>query len=297
MIRRPKKKELTGKATKSSGKSASAISKTPFAAGSRASGSAESPAGLNGRWTVRVIVTALIIALFSVASGFWLLCTFSEGIDFLPAHQGAEWIVYPQPPETASHPVVPIAAVFRDAFTLKTPPAKAVLIVRAFKNATIAVNGQTVRDLQGADKNWKSPSTASVSGLLRAGTNNITVCVTNNTGPPALWLRLQTDQVSLGTDASWQASLAGAPWRNVRRATQPPVIPAWSLIYGSGAPGFFETSMAGDIALLCGVSGSGLGRQPMAAPTAGNSNRLRLNEAGLVCFCCRGCRARRASRQ
>ena len=68
--------------------------------------------------------------------------------------------------------------------------------------------------------------------MLRTGTNDITVYVTNIFGPPALWLRLQTDQLSQGTDERWQVSLAGAAWQPAHRATQPPAILSWNHLHG-----------------------------------------------------------------
>ncbi len=132
-----------------------------------------------------------------------------------------------------AHHAVPIRAVFRHTFILDAPPASATLAVRAFKSAGVVINGQTPGRLALAGGKWKSPSTVDVTGLLRAGTNDITAYVTNVLGPPALWLRLQTGQLSQGTDERWQVSLAGAPWQKACRATQPPIIRPGNLFFGS----------------------------------------------------------------
>ena len=179
-----------------------------------------------------VMVAILLLASLTTAGGFWWLCTRSNEIAFLPRKPGAEWIVYPKPPDTATHRAVPVRAVFRQVFTLDAASTNAALAVCAFKSIAITINGQKVGKIESAAENWKSPSTADVTGLLRAGTNDITAYVTNVLGPPALWLRFQTGQLSLGTDEHWQVSLAGAAWQDARCATRPPVILPWNHIYG-----------------------------------------------------------------
>jgi tetratricopeptide (TPR) repeat protein len=178
------------------------------------------------------MVAIFLLASGTTAGGFWWLCTRNNGIAFLPARPGAEWIVYPKPSDAQAQHAVPIRAVFRYTFELYAPPGNATLTVRAFKSAAIVVNGQKPGHLELAGENWKSPSTTDVTGLLRAGTNDITAYVTNVLGPPALWLRLQTGQLSQGTDERWQVSLAGAAWQKACRATQPPAIPPGNLLYG-----------------------------------------------------------------
>ena len=57
--------------------------------------------------------------------------------------------------------------------------------------------------------------------LLRTDTNVIEVQVSNNNAPPSLWLTLTTDETTLRTDQSWEASFAGSTWRPVVRASTP----------------------------------------------------------------------------
>jgi 4-amino-4-deoxy-L-arabinose transferase-like glycosyltransferase len=179
-----------------------------------------------------VMVAILLLALGTTAARFWWLCDRNNGIAFLPSSPGAEWIVYPKPPDAMPQQTVLINGVFRYTFTLNTPPERATLTVRALKSAAVVVNGQKPDQLELTGENWKSPSTADVTRLLRAGTNDITAYVTNVLGPPALWLRLQTGQQSQGTDERWRVSLAGATWQNARRAAQPPTIRPENILYG-----------------------------------------------------------------
>jgi 4-amino-4-deoxy-L-arabinose transferase-like glycosyltransferase len=179
------------------------------------------------------IVAILSLAFLATAGGFWWLCTRSNENAFLSTRPGAEWIFYPKPPEAMLQHAIPIKAVFRYSFVQSAPPARATLTVRAFKSASVTINGQFVFGLTLDSANWKSASVANVTKLLDVETNEIIVCVTNAIGPPALWLRLQTDQLSLGSDERWQVSLAGATWQNACRATHPPSIQPGNYIYGS----------------------------------------------------------------
>jgi hypothetical protein len=214
-----------------------------------------------------VIVAILLLALLTTAGGFRWLCTQDNGIAFLPTKPGAEWIVYPKPGNAKAQSAVPIRAVFQYTFVLNAPPDSATLTVRAFKSAAVVINGQKPGQLELAGENWKSPSTADVTGLFRAGTNDITAYVTNVLGPPALWLRLQTGQLSQGTDERWRVSLAGAAWQKARRAAQPPARKR-------ADNGFGETGLARNGSVLRVVRIYGLGRKPLAAAARPASGRF-----------------------
>jgi hypothetical protein len=169
----------------------------------------------------RVLVPALILALLTAAGGFWWMCARNGAIAFLPARAGAEWVVFPRPAETTTRDAIPVTVEFRHSFTLIATPANATLAVCAFKDATVAINGRQVGNAASPGRNWKLPSSAEVAGLLQPGTNVITAWVTNAVGPPALWLLLKSDPLSLGTGERWQASLNGTEYRSARRANQP----------------------------------------------------------------------------
>ncbi|MGA2544214.1 MAG: tetratricopeptide repeat protein [Verrucomicrobiota bacterium] len=187
------------------------------------------PFCFRGRGIVMVLLAVFLLA----GGGAWWLCERSDAVAFLPARSGGEWIVAPSPPQIPIHPAFPIRAVFYGAFRLNSQPANARLSICAFKSAGVKVNGHEVDGLNCTGKNWKSPATAEITRWLQTGTNDITVCVTNTLGPPALWLRLQEEQVTLGSDGSWVVSLAGGRWEAARPARERPGIPSWSPIYES----------------------------------------------------------------
>jgi tetratricopeptide (TPR) repeat protein len=169
----------------------------------------------------RARVLALVIVLLTAAGGLWWMCVRNEAIAFLSARAGAEWIVFPKPAETTTHDAISVTVEFRHSFTLNTKPANANLAICAFKGATVAINNWQVSSTPSSRRNWKSPSSAEVAGLLQPGTNVISAWVTNAVGPPALWLLLKSDQLSLGTSERWRVSLNGTEWQSARRADQP----------------------------------------------------------------------------
>ena len=117
------------------------------------------------------------------------------------------------------HPVADLDAVFRREFTLDGQPRAARLIVRAAKRVQLKINGNLV-DI-GTNRNWKDLSSMDVLACMRAGTNTIEARVFNYNGPPALWLVLVTDQLTLRSDQTWETSFVGSAWRRAALATTP----------------------------------------------------------------------------
>ena len=161
----------------------------------------------------RAVLTGLLAASLITATAFWWLCARNDSIAFLPAKRGAEWIVYPKPVEGGLQPAFPISVIFQRSFTLGTPHTKAIMTLRAFRNASVTINNQAVALPSFTRAGWKSPATVDVTDWLRVGTNVLQVWVTNAFGPPALWLQLQAGADSVATDQSWQVSLAQAAWQ------------------------------------------------------------------------------------
>jgi tetratricopeptide (TPR) repeat protein len=139
---------------------------------------------------------------------------------FLPSRAPAAWILYPTPPSALPQVAVELDTLFRRSLVLDRQPAQAMLRVAWSRRGVVTVNGtQAAASRPGG--NWKTPVAVDVSRLLHPGENLIAVRSTNDFGPPAAWLSLTGDGVSLVTDESWESSLAGAVWRPARRAARP----------------------------------------------------------------------------
>jgi tetratricopeptide (TPR) repeat protein len=155
----------------------------------------------------------LVVALMATAGFLVWKCEWDAKVNFLPRHRGVEWIVFPMPPDGDLHPIVNLDAVFRREFTLPATPREAQLWVRAARSASVKING--VDAVVTTSKSWKNELHQDVAGFLREGANVIEVRVTNDRGPPALWLLLSVGEVKVASDADWDVSFIGS---SVRRA-------------------------------------------------------------------------------
>ena len=165
-----------------------------------------------------LISLAAIFGVTAVAGLIWL-CQRDPGINFLPPDKRAEWIFFPAAVDAKARGVADLDTLFRREFTLQRSTPGALLSIRAAKRVQLTINDQKV-DLV-ANHNWKDTSTVEVSGLLKDGPNAIEARVFNDNGPPALWLSLTGDQLSLRSDQNWIASFTGSAWRGAALATSP----------------------------------------------------------------------------
>ena len=158
-----------------------------------------------------VLLGGLVVALLA-----WIARS-DPAIEYLPHYRGAEWIVFPTPADSRAHWSASLDATFRREFVLPRKPVSARLSLRAMRRAEVKVNGVSIQLPQ--NRNWKKVSDAAITESLREGANIIEVRVFNQNGPPALWLLLNSDQVTVRTDQSWDTSFAGSSWRNAALAS------------------------------------------------------------------------------
>jgi tetratricopeptide (TPR) repeat protein len=138
-------------------------------------------------------------------------------INFLSRDKRAEWIVFPAAVDAHAHSFASLDGTFRREFVLTDRPPRAFLSVRAMRRAEVKINGTPIHFRP--NSNWKKIVTTGVAEQLQAGTNVIEARVFNYNGPPALWLTLTIDQLSLRTDQSWETSFAGSSWRHAALAS------------------------------------------------------------------------------
>src|SRR5438477_3025723 len=137
-------------------------------------------------------------------------------INFLTRDKRAEWIVFPVAVDTHAHWFAILDAIFRREFILTDRPATAHLGVRSMRRADVRINGVAVRFP--SNRNWKEIVSVDVAGQLQGGSNVIEARVFNHNRPPSLWLTLNTDQLSLRSDRTWEVSFAGSSWRHAALA-------------------------------------------------------------------------------
>jgi Flp pilus assembly protein TadD len=172
------------------------------------------------RWQVawRWGAPALTLAALALIA---LNCIFNPKIRFLTPGPG-KWIVYPLPPQARPYPGFELAGTFRRAFVLPEKPAAALLSWRCFTNGELHVNGTVVPRSGSSSGNWKTTSQLDIGPFLRQGTNEISVTVVNQSGPPALSLKLQAGDFLLTSDETWEVSVSGSNWRGARAASATP---------------------------------------------------------------------------
>lgn len=175
---------------------------------------------------------AILIVLCCAAAVALLACIarVDPAINYFPHHAGAEWIIFPTPADSRAHWSASMDTTFRREFVLPQKPVSAHLSLRAMRRAEVKVNGVPIQ--LPPNDNWKNPSDAAITEQLRDGTNTIEVRVFNLIGPPALWLLLNSDQVTVGTDRSWDTSFAGSAWRNAALASSVRIPGPGSLVAG-----------------------------------------------------------------
>src|SRR5215471_8874154 len=185
---------------------------------------------ISGPRRQRVLVSLLAGGVLLGVVAFWWLCTKRPNIAFLVSHSTAQWILYPVPADGSGLPSVELSTEFRRSFTLTSVPSAARISIRSLKRSEMFVNGKPIP--ANAVKNWKQASELDIQALLKPGTNELSVTVFNDNGPPALWLSLDVGETRLSTDETWQASYAGAAWQPAQLATTPPAINKGNPLYG-----------------------------------------------------------------
>jgi len=157
--------------------------------------------------------TATLLFVSAVTALATLGCGLARtlGIPWLSDGDGAAWIVYPGPADTRAHPAIEVEGIFRRSFELPEQPRSARLRVRAFRTASITLNGRELA-LPSLEAVWPEEGRAEVGPFLRPGANDLSIVVTNRFGPPALWIVLELPGGPTVSDGRWEVSRAGAAW-------------------------------------------------------------------------------------
>jgi hypothetical protein len=172
---------------------------------------------LKPHWPTLVLALVVVVAM-GTSAWLWWSCTRNPDIRFLPRHAGAQWILGQKSIVASVIGANEVRAEFRREFDLEQIPGHATLSVCGFYGYRVSINGQFVGDDQRLAndattlRDWKTPRRTEVASYLRTGKNEISVVVANRRGPPALWLRLDAGGVAIGTDESWQVSVAEGYW-------------------------------------------------------------------------------------
>jgi tetratricopeptide (TPR) repeat protein len=116
--------------------------------------------------------------------------------------------------------LIELTSGFRRTFVLAEKPATATLVWRCLARGQVYINNTSVT--ASSPGNWKAVARVEIGPYLRPGTNEIFVSVTNKSGPPALSLKLQTVNLLLVSDETWDASMTASNWRAAQLASVVP---------------------------------------------------------------------------
>ncbi len=166
----------------------------------------------------------LILLVLLGGASLWWICERDNGIPFLPQDPDANWILYPKPLDSIPHHIASATTIFKRSFEVQHRPSIAALSIRCFKSGTITINGEAVSGIVLDGSDWKKTRNCGVTGMVREGSNEISVTVSNSVGPPVCWLVLQCDGKKIATDSTWQTSCLGAAWQNAALAVDPPIV-------------------------------------------------------------------------
>ncbi len=184
-------------------------------------------------------ICLLIAAVATACGGWWRLAFRDRNIFFLPESGKAKWIVFPVPPNGYQNPRFELSTEFRNELVLTDKPAEANLAFRAFIGCEVRVNGRSVNTATQTKASWKEITRCNITEFLKAGTNELSITVSNASGPPAFWASVSAGKDSdiLVTDESWQSSLVGAAWRRAQLAAKPMEIRPGNLMFGGEKAG------------------------------------------------------------
>jgi hypothetical protein len=120
----------------------------------------------------------LLAALVAGCCGLWWVSVRDPNILFLPARAPAQWIIYPTPADGPGRLAVELSSEFRHPFFLeRIPEASARVTVCAFQRCAVRINGNLAEHPSSPPGNWKHPVSYDVTGLLKTGSNEVSVTV------------------------------------------------------------------------------------------------------------------------
>lgn len=157
---------------------------------------------------------AILIAGLGLA---WILFRAHRdpALAYLARHGNTPWIV-PDRDLSVRARVEPLPpAEFVHRFDVATLGAEPRISVRALREHELVVNGRTVG--HGRPDDWKAAQVHPLAGVLRMGTNEILVRVSNPSGSPALWLDSADVEPPLRSGPHFLTSAEGTT-RPARRA-------------------------------------------------------------------------------
>lgn len=171
---------------------------------------------MSRRWILWATATGVLTATVWIYLARLLA---DPSVPLLVPESRVQWIRFDRSMSLMTQPPGQSLINFRKRFSVRQPPARAVLTVRAFKGAVVLVDGRRVlgpvRDLDA----WKKPLQVDLAPFLRPGSHQLAIPVLNQYGPPALLAYCES--LHLWTGSDWEASRDGKSWTPARPVDAP----------------------------------------------------------------------------
>ncbi|MDW8380743.1 MAG: hypothetical protein RMN51_01345 [Verrucomicrobiota bacterium] len=166
-------------------------------------------------------VRAIMLLVAAAWMAMWLhLAYCRDAGPYLRPYEGLSWWTVPRP-AAAELQQRGVACSFRAEWVVSAPIEPSWLRMAVFRSGAATLNGIRVEGLTLNGHRWKRPQTVEITGLLRPGTNELWVHVTNASGPPALWVKLQIGACERIEPLRWQVATAAGEFREAHLASKP----------------------------------------------------------------------------
>lgn len=195
------------------------------------------------RWTLAGL------ALLLMVGWFWWAARGNPENSFLPTDAAKPWWIYPAPPDTEMHPASALTATYTTEFIATETNRAQGLQLRAYRSASLRLNNQPLTPQQSA-AHWKQEVSFDLRPALRLGTNQLSITVTNDFGPPALSADWDHSDPAPPPPLRWRVALAGASEQPAVAADAPRAIRPGNKLYGAETAA--SAGWLGSIYLLIG---------------------------------------------
>lgn len=165
------------------------------------------------------LATAVFIIFALIAAILYFFKAASDPSSSLVlSEHGAQWIRVNEPVIPNVRTIDPIRA-FRTTVHIDKAPERALLVVKAMKDAEVLVDERLVRAADGTLSDWREPVEVDLAEYLTPGPHTLRLTVLNENGP-ALLLAYSED-LGIRTGPGWETSKDGVEWKDALAATEP----------------------------------------------------------------------------
>ena len=161
----------------------------------------------NRSWYIGLIITVLFLSTLAVGIHQFLL---DPKVSMLVSEGGAEWIRFREPTQLWIHFSERLTTSFRYRLNIEQAPMRAVLTLRAMKQAVVYLDGALLFRSPADMQKWKEPHRIDLSPFLTIGTHQLRIDVLNENGHPALLAYCSS--LGIRTGDTWDASNDSHRW-------------------------------------------------------------------------------------